>query len=67
MNIESGSDFVPDGHQALTWINADLLLTKPKVTISADSNQNTNIFFYEDGLKNVVCKMSSILSKPHSI
>ena len=29
MNIESGSDFVPDGHQALTWINADLLLTKP--------------------------------------
>ena len=50
------------GAKAIIWTNAGILLIENK--LQWNWNRNSNIFIQEFAFENVVCKMTSILSRP---
>ena len=62
--ISSDNDLSPIRCQAITWINAGILLIGP---LGRKFNWNSNIFIQKNALKNIVCEMASILSRPQCV
>ena len=59
MSIGSGNGLSPNRRQAITWINAILLLIRPLGTNFSEI-QNTKLFIEGNAFENVVCEMAAI-------
>ena len=66
VNICSGNCSAPFRLQTINCTNADLFSIGPMGTnFDGNLNQNTKLFIRENVLKNVICKMTAILFRPH--
>ena len=59
-NIGSDNGLLPVRRHAITWTNVDTLLFGPLGKISVPFEQNTYIFFQENELENIYCKVAAI-------
>ena len=68
-NIGSGNGFLPVCHQAISLTNADFLSTGSLYSNKPHQNfyQNTKPVIQENAFKDVTCRMSAILFKPHYV
>ena len=65
--IGSDNGLSPGRRQAIIWTNSGILLIGPLGTNFRNFNRNSNIFIQENALENVVCEMSSILSRSQCV
>ena len=61
INNGSSNGLAPARHQAIAWINADILIIEPKKL------KNTHIFCQANTFKDIVYKMAAIMFRPHCV
>ena len=65
--IGSDNGLSPGQRQAIIWIDAGILLIHPLIINFSEILRQSQRFFYQTKIENVVCEMAAILSPPQCV